>query len=459
MDTKQIYLSPRNLLKYLCALDNNIQKKDNSLYQGDAFEAPVTTESLNKEAGKMLLFAGLGYVTPVCRFAETDKSMAGYISDARKFSNQIHITVSEKYINDPLAIRATLAHEICHRVVYIHSLDKEDDSIHNEIMTDLCTIYIGFGKLIKEGYLGQKFKLGYLEFPMYLHACHIMNLMGRNYNFIKRSDIENDIFLSETTDHWNETEDKTTFIRQIMIREEKEMAEEQRKILALINLLQQAYTKNASKMREVSARLEKCGEMKKGGKVNALQTFRHVYEWHVENPNQPKEEKPKEEKRFLSSMDAFILDLIEDNANVDLDNLGYHIAKCPACGHEVSKNEWVGSNKLTRCEKCGITYLSSHTRLNVIGMRKNRALEHERLRNERYALNKLREDAETLYSRAKNAESNVRKLKDKHIDEGYQKGYNAGVGKLANMVSDNFSRLPGWLKWLLKRNNWPESFQ
>ena len=44
-----------------------------------------------------------------------------------------------------------MAHEICHKVLYINGVYYPNNAIENELLTDLATVYVGFGKLSLNG--------------------------------------------------------------------------------------------------------------------------------------------------------------------------------------------------------------------------------------------------------------------------------------------------------------------
>ena len=80
----------------------------------------------------------------------------------------------------------------------------------NEVFTDICTIYVGFGNLVLNGYITSNNKhtsyLGYLQFDVYKDVNNIMQqvLNSRKVNELK----ERDLFLEDAFSMWHSNADK-----------------------------------------------------------------------------------------------------------------------------------------------------------------------------------------------------------------------------------------------------------
>ena len=106
--------------------------------------------SIQKEASRMMRFVGLVGYTPVITFTNTEEFEAGNIK--LDDSKDVFIEISNKYRYRAEQVLAIMAHEICHKVLYINNLYYPNIRIKNEVLTDLATIYVGFGKLTLNGH-------------------------------------------------------------------------------------------------------------------------------------------------------------------------------------------------------------------------------------------------------------------------------------------------------------------
>lgn len=87
------------------------------------------------------------------------------------------MTLSNDLVADEKAVRAVLAHEVCHYVLNCSSMREEDTEL-NEKLTDLCMFVLGLGNIYLEGYRSETVKhvyrvghrLGYLKDNEYRFA-------------------------------------------------------------------------------------------------------------------------------------------------------------------------------------------------------------------------------------------------------------------------------------------------
>lgn len=87
------------------------------------------------------------------------------------------MTLSEDLVADQKAVRAVLAHEVCHYVLNCSGL-REEDTESNEKLTDLCMFVLGLGNIYLEGYRSETVnreyrvghRLGYLKDNEYRFA-------------------------------------------------------------------------------------------------------------------------------------------------------------------------------------------------------------------------------------------------------------------------------------------------
>lgn len=104
-----------------------------------------------KEATQMMKHVGLSDYMPVITFTDTKLGVGGNVElDNSEF---VFIEIDQSFCNNPEKVLAVMAHEICHKVLFTHGLYYRDKqmSMENEILTDLTTVYVGFGKLSLNG--------------------------------------------------------------------------------------------------------------------------------------------------------------------------------------------------------------------------------------------------------------------------------------------------------------------
>jgi hypothetical protein len=100
----------------------------------------------------------------------------------------VTITVADRFLTNPQAVRAILAHEACHYILESAEI-READRYQNERLTDLCVFVCGLGKMYLEGYLARAapiayrhgHRLGYLTDEEYQFA-HSYVLEVRHHN-------------------------------------------------------------------------------------------------------------------------------------------------------------------------------------------------------------------------------------------------------------------------------------
>ena len=149
---------------------------------------------LNNEASSMLKFVGLHEYLPVIKITETGGNTGGRIKLDK--SKQVYIEINKSILDNKERTLAVLAHEICHKLLYVNGLYFPDNEIENEYLADLATIYVGFGKIslngcykvhttssIIEGTVTRHvYKIGYLTLRQFAKAynimCKIYNIKG-----------------------------------------------------------------------------------------------------------------------------------------------------------------------------------------------------------------------------------------------------------------------------------------
>ena len=149
---------------------------------------------LKNEASSMLKFVGLYEYLPVIKITETGVNTGGRIKLDK--SKQVYIEINKSILINKERALAVLAHEICHKLLYVNGLYFPDNEIENEYLADLATIYVGFGKISLNGCYKEHTtsniiegtetrhvnKIGYLTLHQFAKAynivCKIYNIKG-----------------------------------------------------------------------------------------------------------------------------------------------------------------------------------------------------------------------------------------------------------------------------------------
>lgn len=137
--------------------------------------------AIREEANKMIEFAGLGTYRSIVKFEILDGAAGNIVLNHNMVAE---ITIDEGIAESIDAVMATLAHEICHKVLHKHGIyykgyiEKE-----NEVMADLATFYLGFGDLTMKGYKINNIHMGYLSPQTYAMAYVLMTVVNQNVEY------------------------------------------------------------------------------------------------------------------------------------------------------------------------------------------------------------------------------------------------------------------------------------
>ena len=145
----------------------------------------------------MMMHVGLIGYEPIIKYAKLDEGTGGHISLNNNPDRKVIITLSNAMGVQWESELATLAHEICHKLLYANNCYYPDKGEYNETLTDIATIYAGFGKLTINGCEIQTSRTdpwgtqttthytGYLETHNYITAykivCSVNNVPKKEY--------------------------------------------------------------------------------------------------------------------------------------------------------------------------------------------------------------------------------------------------------------------------------------
>ena len=146
-----IRLSDKEIFDKLSLLDKVLKKESHKIYNPSFMFNSTDAVSVNKEARKMMDFVGLANYTAVITYSKTGINEGGNIELDN--SKEVYIDISSDLLDDRNRVLAVMAHEICHKVLFVNGIyySSPIPQIENEKLTDLATIYVGFDGLTLDG--------------------------------------------------------------------------------------------------------------------------------------------------------------------------------------------------------------------------------------------------------------------------------------------------------------------
>lgn len=440
----EIYLSPRKLLSYLKDLESKVPVVNQGAYLSNDFSNSFLSDAdLNREANKMLHFVGLTQCVPTCKFDSIEDGYAGYTINNHSIK-EISIVVNNKYKGKYTACRAILAHEICHKVIFLNGIDFKYPVPKEfvEIYTDLCTIYIGFGKLILDGYIDSKsdtLKMGYLKVDMYRQTFNIIAKATGKYQ-IDGNIHTNDPYLDEALSIWSSVDSAKSSLREGFLNAEKRIAEMNRNILMLHQILDQVYSIHGELFRKSSNDAENLGIFANELGKKPITLFSMIYETVLEKQKEVNEAFTVAETEIYN----LIMALTDEYKEIDLGALSYETLKCPNCGFE-SKTTIEDRDTIIRCPSCKIYFRFCNSHLNITKMRKLRS---ENLEQEKRRLDKIKSEIANIENEKKLIAQDKSSLKNELV-KSFERGLSMGRSEKSAKYKKLLEKLPGWVKFLI----------
>lgn len=443
---KPIYLSPRKILSYLKDLETKVPIVNDGCYIPDSQNKFKCDTDLESEAKSILCFVGLTECSPKCKFDKTDKGVAGFTRNTLSLY-EIEITVNQDYRSNPKACCAILAHEICHKVIFLNGINFRHPAPQefNEIYTDLCTIYIGLGKVVIDGYIdttAKALKMGYLQVDMYIQTYNIIAKATKKYSISEAHNDINDPILEEALSIWGTPEEVKSTLRKSFLDNERSLAEVNRNILLLKQILDQVFTMHGSIFRRLSNEATELGIFSDNLKNKPLTLFSNIYESLFDHSEQ--------EKFSLAQKEIYnlILAITDEYNDISIGALSYDGLVCPNCGYR-SKTKIEDRDTVVKCPSCNIYFRFCNTHLNITQMRRQR----EKIIAERKEEEKKLLDAQAKLKSETTDFENKKRQYSLELQNQYQNGIKEGVRQASDQKNqkykDSISRLPKWLKFLI----------
>ena len=368
MKAQSIDLSSRKILSYFKDFERRLPQLKSHGYTPVITRLPLTDESLNAEVRNMCAYLGMKGYEPECRFISISDDKGGYIDLS---SSTIKICVSESMKNNMKAVLATLAHEVCHKYLYIHSIYFPNMVEVNEVYTDLCTIYVGFGHLIMEGYNTEvgnvKQMLGYLERDVYLSAYGIMSaVLGRSMVDVTEA---NEANLEDTLELWYDHDDKRGMMMDQFASIEDDEAKLFRNISYLSEMLhqvQEVTRKRMETMQNVFFAREMFNVKDKHIVNQPVHLFAAIFESIEDNFEGG-------DNAMFIEMNKILEEAMEKIMNVcphiDSNNVPNIQIECPFCGKKSDASRYSGRSVTLKCSDCKKYFRVNREDLRVFPLR------------------------------------------------------------------------------------------
>ena len=340
-------------------------------------------------------------------------------------------------------ILATLAHEICHKLLFVNGIEY-DDTPQNEYAADLCTIYVGFAQLIFAGYESSDLILGYLKHHVYTQAYNIV-LAVRGKDRSAMIDPDWDLYLSEALEEWDKGKDKRRLIEELFSQLSQDIALFHRNVNYLQHIVEAK--QRVQKLNElcfIDGAFSSIG----GGVKKPISVFRMIYEITLEK-SEPDESLVKVNESLAEIIAAYIT----QNKGSNGETLHQADVYCPMCGAKIDHAWSQGKTVLYFCSKCKYNFLLNRQPWNQSA--------------ECHILNKRQRDNERKINDLKlSHQREVERLNEIHqqqVSDARAQGraqarntssatkYLEGVNDGRAEMKAKIEKCPAWLKFFLKK--------
>ena len=427
MKAQDVDLSPRKILSYLVDFEKKLPRRDYVEYSPSVIGASsITEDALNREARLMLDFVGLTSCVPECRFCEQDANVGGSINLSS--DTVVRIYVHNNLRNNPKAVLGVLAHEICHKLLFNYQIYFPDIPYFNEIYTDLCTLYVGFGKLVLQGYITNSANstqyLGYLKFDVYKSCYAIIKATRDNCNGLDIDDIE-DFYIRETVSLLRTNGNLRELFLNVFMQLEDNVASFNRNCAVFNGMLAQIQKKANTKLSYFNEIFFGNENLFASDKTPLLPL--HIFSILYEAVLKLVEKEDEMEFKANGIMGEVIVKLIDIDGCIELPDETAMTYECPMCGNSFKGKKYYGNSAVLKCMSCKKNFYYNCEEFNVV--RERRRIKEK----------------ETAYieSRVQQSISDVR-------NSAYRNGVAAATLNFETRIKKAEQALPSWLRWIVK---------
>lgn len=351
--TRPIQLVTKEIISYLCHIEQKAPRKQFALYEAKHVILPNTTiplATVNDEAKRMLEFVGLRNYQTDIRFEVLDSNVGGNISLNNTMEPIVHICISSTYRNNWNATLAVLAHEICHKFLMVNGLYCSLDVNVNETYVDLATMYVGFGELMLNGCYTQvgsvSYQLGYLTMDTYKVAYRIVcNVLG-NMSIDRLTGI--DAIADSAINLWKVNDNKRELLKECFVDKSRQLSELYRNLGVMEQLVNQCKEGLASNYNTLDRMFFSDLREVDGGYADKMAAFATFYKATFSHDDDSLFEELNE---VINEALYKMYILYQQHGCAELKQ---ESVTCPSCGH-VGKSV-LSKPGIVKCPKCHRTF-------------------------------------------------------------------------------------------------------
>jgi hypothetical protein len=438
---QEIYLSPRKILDHLKDIERNIPKRTFSIYKpSDWLTSANLEERLYLETTKMAEFAGLNGFQIDVKYEKLKENVGGNISLNNSSEKVIRINISDEFKGNVNATLAVLAHEICHKVLFVNGLYVPLE-LMNEVYTDLTTIYIGFGELITKGYCtistNQAYHqrmvhlLGYLTPETYKVTNEmILSIFGHT----TENQEYTDFYAEEAIKKWNKHEDKQSVIKTFFIEKEEQMAQLHRNILLLEGLLNQCKQDMAYDFDKTDESFYRVPFANTDKLTYPIAAFAAIYEMEFHQNSEYR-------SKLIQAIDSAIFSVYTTYQEGGNYEFKYDFS-CPFCGTKGKNEKNVDKITVIKCPQCKRHYTFDVRTWNASKHQKKSDLEQrEKKRKEQEEIEKLKR----VLRQEEDHKLNLIKM------QSLEKIKEIKANEEQRTKEKIIQQIPSWLRWIVKK--------
>lgn len=374
---QDVDFSPREIFKYLKDFERKLPLRTNKEYKPLEDCKFNTNEELTKEAQNMYSYLGMHDYIPHCSFEKLPYNVGG--ETVLGGNKDVIIRISDKYRNNIKPIRAILAHEVCHKYLQKHNIYYPNITMLNEVYTDLCTLYVGFGDLIVDGYhtvtktdtSSIENILGYISPDVYLSTYSIMSVIYGTGKITHHSTRE--IFLNDALNTWS----KNTRKREIMMEQfasfENYEALLIRNSLYLMEIINQVQDKAKIKFEYANDIFFEKNLFNSENRepILPIHLFSAIYESIVDNSGKENSDTITDKTVAINNIiEETIIKILDICGDINVERLPNIKYECPFCGAKSNEHKFAGRIVTLKCPSCRKYFCINREEINIVGRRK-----------------------------------------------------------------------------------------
>lgn len=356
MENEKVYISPKEMIKVYEELESKLPKRPFSSYKPSVVK-PVncayTELDLTREAERMMEFIGLNGYGAKVKYEKMEKNAGYIIHPDYKFEKMAHIRISTKFATSWSSLVAILAHEICHKLLPVYEMDTSDEE-----KVDLCTIYVGFGDVVLNGYFNKSFgqdvqAMGYLASENYKVATQLVNVVRGRMSLEEAGYEDEDVLMTDTLKIWLSYGGEKEALKELFRLYEQQKAEVIRNVSLLEQCLSDIKMSQKLDFQRFNRRFGALLRGKEGD--NVMHVVDLLYQKYLQNSISDTDLEPVFDSQ-LDAINSAINSLLFELHKVKNFDFNYKVV-CPECGKTSSP---INHDKLLKCPNPGCGFYFYH---------------------------------------------------------------------------------------------------